>query len=414
MNINYNDSSMIVKYLQEFLYENYSHTVNISGKYDNNTHTSLISYLNLPVVSASSNVYRILQNQFPDLFIHWTISRGVDEFKFNSKPSTINYTSTDFLKYLGQIENQFKSIVNSLGWRIEEYPGYDYDNIDGITSPEISDSKFEIKIRAESRRNIFPNRDLLCMINQFNNGYYYSLSIYNDSNNPLVLNNTETSYSGRINFSEGYKLAIIPCIPDYEYTIGHGYNTPQTIYVGSSSYSVEETSYVQDVGVVIENINRYTINSGGSIVYRTAPNAKNIVIQMTYDKNSVSTINSNSDINRLLIISGNYSNSDIGIPFNEFILNPWTVHEKFISYLLEMSITQYSDKNNIAYLQNLVSKLSNYSYKIKSVGLYDDNLRSIIKQYQNSLNVSFALGLCDVETEALILLELDKEGIDYD
>jgi len=111
--------------------------------------------------------------------------------------------------------------------------------------------------------------------------------------------------------------------------------------------------------------------------------------------------------NDILAIYGSYDES-YSIPFEEFVGSPWAVHDKFMNYLLDMSITPYSDGTDIAFLQKMMSIL--YPNKMIEVnGYYDDTLKEIVNEFQVSNGISFSLGYLDVESEAL-MAELAKNG----
>lgn len=93
-----------------------------------------------------------------------------------------------------------------------------------------------------------------------------------------------------------------------------------------------------------------------------------------------------NNVNNLLIIDGHYD-KEINIPFKEFTTNDWVVHEKFYNYLLDMAIHPYSNSENITYLQKLLKEIypnlafdKSYFYN----GLYNDNVRNLVKDYQKS------------------------------
>lgn len=106
-----------------------------------------------------------------------------------------------------------------------------------------------------------------------------------------------------------------------------------------------------------------------------------------------SDYNEGDNVNNLLIIDGHYTD-DVNIPFSEFTKDDWVIHEKFFNYLLGMAIHEYSNSENITYLQKLLKEIyPEYSYN-KSFfypGNYSDNMRNIVRDYQHS-KVSYTLG----------------------
>ena len=99
------------------------------------------------------------------------------------------------------------------------------------------------------------------------------------------------------------------------------------------------------------------------------------------------------NVSNLLIIQGHYDKS-VNIPFSEFTTNNWTIHDKFFSYLFQMSITKYSNSEDISYLQKLLKEAypeHSYNSKFFYPGFYNDNMRSVMYDYQKS-KVSYTLG----------------------
>lgn len=93
-----------------------------------------------------------------------------------------------------------------------------------------------------------------------------------------------------------------------------------------------------------------------------------------------------NNVSNLLIIDGHYDNYT-NIPFNDFLVDDWVIHEKFFNYLLGMAIHNYSDSTNISYLQKLLKEIypehsedPNFFYP----GFYSDNMRQIVLDYQKS------------------------------
>lgn len=90
-----------------------------------------------------------------------------------------------------------------------------------------------------------------------------------------------------------------------------------------------------------------------------------------------------NNLSKLLVISGEYDRS-VGIPFSSFTSNPWIVHDKFTNYLLGMSITPYSESENITYLQELL-KLEYPEYQDDfRIGCFNDTMKELLLKYQKS------------------------------
>lgn len=107
-----------------------------------------------------------------------------------------------------------------------------------------------------------------------------------------------------------------------------------------------------------------------------------------------------NNVENLLIIDGHYD-KEVNIPFKEFTTNDWVIHEKFFNYLLGMSIHEYSNQDDISYLQKLLKEVYPqyiYNEDIFYPGYYSDNMKIILKDYQEK-KINYVLG------------DLNKDGI---
>lgn len=93
-----------------------------------------------------------------------------------------------------------------------------------------------------------------------------------------------------------------------------------------------------------------------------------------------------NNVSNILIIEGHYDKT-VNIPYDEFTINDWVIHEKFFNYLLNMAIHPYSDSENITYLQKLLKQIypeyaynKNYFYN----SVYNSNVRKMVYDYQKS------------------------------
>lgn len=92
------------------------------------------------------------------------------------------------------------------------------------------------------------------------------------------------------------------------------------------------------------------------------------------------------NVENLLIIDGHYD-KEVNIPFLDFVSDDWIIHEKFFNYLLDMSIQKYTNSEDITYLQKLLKEAyPEHSYDLNFFypGYYNDNMRTIVKDYQKS------------------------------
>jgi len=466
MNLNYESNNYLVKYLQTFLQENYSTSINVSGRYDSETHEYLLNYLRLPNTSNIEIINTALKADFVELFDRFILYRSSSDLVFVSK-----VYDTDTIRYIDDIRYELSDYVNKYGYVISE-----------LSNSNNSDTtKLRIVIKGKDKKDLFPNKDMLCLVNSFNNRYIYNMAIVDNIGQDDILHE-----------SAGYKVGVIPCEPNTTYGICHGYDHTTPIVVSSSMHSLKEIS-LGDISVD----NTVSVNLGVStfLNYTTSDTCKHLLIQMPHTSNIIDKtttvkvpvlvgdvnldnvvnktdrdllkgfIDSNtvlkgmqfvaantdtshktngqqvidnwdlaklddylegvvgnlgvvyydqlindgtSDYNKLLVIQGDYSN--LNVPAEEFITDPWSVHGKFLNYLMDIGITGYSNQDDIYYAQKLIGKLyTSYSY---NPGLFDSEMRTYIKEFQDSRDINFSFGYLDVETEAEILKILsDKGGI---
>lgn len=170
--------------------------------------------------------------------------------------------------------------------------------------------------------------------------------------------------------------------------------------------------------------------------------------------------NDNNEINKLLVVKGDVTStgkdSSINVPVDEYYKSPWAVHECFLPYIARLCITPYSLSDDIAYAQNLVDhvigtssirasntagvgtetefdKTKSGNYVRMATGFFDEeydrehsvsfkgtmSLRDIIKEYQVSAKLMFALGYMDLNTELsmrnnLVGIDVDLYSLDID
>lgn len=128
-----------------------------------------------------------------------------------------------------------------------------------------------------------------------------------------------------------------------------------------------------------------------------------------YDIDVVSDYEEGLNVSNLLIIDGHYDNS-VNIPFMDFVSDDWIIHEKFFNYLLGMAIHKYSNSEDITYLQKLLKEVypeHSYDRNFFYAGSFSDNMRNILKEYQES-KVSYTTGDLNkdnkISNEDLIML----------
>ena len=93
-----------------------------------------------------------------------------------------------------------------------------------------------------------------------------------------------------------------------------------------------------------------------------------------------------NNVSNILIIEGHYDKT-VNIPFDEFTNNDWIIHEKFYNYLLGMSIHQYSDSENITYLQKLLKQLyPEYAYNKEYFynSIFNQHIKDLVLDFQET------------------------------
>lgn len=327
MNINYGTENYMVRYLQAFLQENYSNTLRVTGIFDNLTHESLINYLKLPNVSTIDDIENEIINSYPDISRLFNIRREMEGLVFTSK-----YIDKETAEFIEANADSIKKLVASMGWILEstnDYVNYNMDinddgsvddkdrkiiydyifggvpippnmerradlNLDGAINQKdltlidnyLENGKLSIKIKSSGRKNIFPNNEMLCMINMFRNKFKYNMAIRDGIGQDDFVH---TNLSGE------YKIAVIESGPGEKYTIAHGSNKRTKLIIGSAP------TYEDDLEVLkVQDVVEIELNPGESYVYTTSKagtdpetgntnmDTRNLLIQCPSDMGSIS------------------------------------------------------------------------------------------------------------------------------
>jgi hypothetical protein len=370
MGIKLGDQSLQILYLQEFLKENYSSLVIPTGVYDSNTHSALKKYMSVPETIDQMSMIDNLKSNFGELFTKCSMTMGYDSLTFTS--------SKDVYDYLYEIRNDLRNYLNECRWVIKQY--------------DILDNPLTIVIKSNNNISLFPKKDLMCMVNLFENKFLYNKAIRDG----IGLDDfVHTNSSGT------YKISVISCSPNCNYTISHSGNKVTTVVVGSSRTQSTDISSLK-----LDNVQSYSIDSGKCAIYKTVSPANYLVVQ-------VSAIDSDTSINisKILILEGDHSGSSENIPFSNFSSDSWLLGDKFMSYVLGASINPRSSHEDINYVQKIIEYLDPEYAKIASPGVYDSTLISLIRKIQNDNNITFSLGYVDPSTEAYLLSEVNGSDL---
>lgn len=116
---------------------------------------------------------------------------------------------------------------------------------------------------------------------------------------------------------------------------------------------------------------------------------------------------------KMLVIKGDALNEDGVeiIPANDYYDDPWMVHEKFLSFLLDRCITPYSKAYDILYFKELYETDFPDIFKDqpkKFNGIYYDYIKEEVRKYQGRNGISFPLGYVDPETEFRVQQEASE------
>lgn len=99
------------------------------------------------------------------------------------------------------------------------------------------------------------------------------------------------------------------------------------------------------------------------------------------------------NVKNLLIIDGHYD-TDVNIPFMEFVQDDWVIHDKFFNYLLGIAINPYSNSEDISYIQKLLKDYypeHAYDSNFFQVGTYTDKMKALMSRYQKQ-RISYTRG----------------------
>lgn len=253
MNLLYETNNYVVRYLQAFLQENYSTTVSISGIYDSVTHNSLLNYLRMPNVASVDIFQRDLKSEYPELFDYFVIYRNKDDITFVSKSN-----NDETKEYMNNIRYDLMDYSKKYGYLVSEFTNYNNSDVD----------KLRIVIKSSGRENVFPNKDMLCMINAFTNDYMYGMAIRDGVGQDDI-----------IHTSDHYKVAVIPSEPNKEYTIAHGYTQVTPIVIASSQFYVDD---LRKGDLRVDEVLQLDLGANNGVKYTTSSTCKNLLVQMPY------------------------------------------------------------------------------------------------------------------------------------
>ena len=269
MNIKFGTDNFYVRYLKRFINHELDMPTALLGKFDKNDLKQLVKYLNLPNVKSMFEVDTEIIEKFPQLTELFTREFKNNIITYTSK--NIDETTSNFLR--DELDN-IKDYCDTVGWYIEdaldwvdiskdingdgkideidrdiiydimingrgshseaEYKRADI-NIDGVVdSTDINlfdeycrTGKLLLTIAKTDRKNLFPNKDMLIFVNQFDGTFLYNMAIRNGGNGGADDMPHE-------DLTNSYKIALYECKPGQKLSIAHNQSQPVRLVIGGS------------------------------------------------------------------------------------------------------------------------------------------------------------------------------------
>lgn len=324
MNIKFGMDNFYVRYLKRFLHQELNQdSNNILGKFDKRDLQQLVTYLNLPNVKNMFEVQKEIIEKFPLFATDFTIGLQNDVIVIKSKGIKKIYS-----EYLTDNLDAIKKYCKSVGWEvadINEWIDASKDlnsdgnidnedveilkdiilnnatysdpimkkadiNLDGkiddtdlsILNDYILNSNLYISIKKSSRKNYFPNKDMLIFINQFEGTFLYDYAIRDQIGVDDIPHPNE---------EKKYKIALYKCYPGQKVTIAHNFNKSVHMVIGSSPATLKQNI----PGFMLSNVKEIDLVQGAGYQYTcsnaadgTGYNAKWLCIQVPSDYGSLS------------------------------------------------------------------------------------------------------------------------------
>ena len=285
--INFNDTGLIVQYIQNFLKDNYDRTIHLSDVYDKETHKTLIHYLQQPEIISAHNMKNILINNFtyreenpPNALID---GGGIWNFNYEETPDSLRFYTRNIsdclingAKFITEHINEIESICNKYGWKLRDYTKFKKQNT-GI-------SKSEFFISKDNREQLLPTKDIIKMINLSTNDYILNKCFIDENN----------AYHGYIQDSKHYKISYIEAKPGDTFTITHGYKYACEMAIAYTEHTIDEIKYegyeVNNIISHLESSPYGELTPGTYEVYHIPEdsNCTYLLIQMPFSDNLVS------------------------------------------------------------------------------------------------------------------------------
>lgn len=218
MNIKFGMDNFYTRYLKRFLNYHLTRSSSVLGDFQVNDLKALIKYLNYPNTETIFEVQKKVIEKFPELSKLFVITLENDTILLSSRVIT-----TEASEYLQKNIDNIDDYCRELGWEVGDISNWidtNYDingdgridetdryilsdiinnnarysedimrradiNLDGFRNQEdinlldsyINSQKIYFKLKSEGRENIFPNKDMLVFVNQFEGEFLYDYAI---------------------------------------------------------------------------------------------------------------------------------------------------------------------------------------------------------------------------------------------
>lgn len=391
------DTGYLVNYIETFLSEYYSSSIIMQNNYTSDVHNTLIKYLVSPeVVDHNLFISRLktslIDNNDYNIMSNFSIKYRLDDIYITTK-STSN---------IQKIKDWFNSNVN-----MSNFKEFIYNNGWKISKINIEEMPYTIVLMENGINPPFIKRDALKMVNYFTNKFIYNKTFINGFSGQIENDRTNT-----------HRLFVMDCEPNTKYCIG---TNTATFSIFSISSSILSKSDIKTGTEVRNQITDIRVNSGEMFEYETGNNIQSIIIESLYHvNNSLNEVDSSYIINDFLILqcskeeigdlnNRNNSSSSLYVPTDIYCNNPWTLNDRFMSFITGHAINPNSNKEDIYKIQKYINKIYNKEYIEYSYGIYDNTLRNLVKRFQIDNNLYYCDGYVCPDTE--LKLRLTAEGV---
>lgn len=304
MNIKFGMNNFYTRYLKRFLNYHLVRTSSVLGDFNVDDLRLLIKYLNYPNTETIFETEKKVIQEFPELSRYFIITMQTTEIVFTAK--TISVEISNFLQNNLDTINNF---CKKLGWEIgtiSNWMDINYDinsdgridetdrrilndivnngaiysddimkkadlNLDGFRNHDdivlleeyMNSHKIAFTIRSEGRNNIFPNKDMLIFINQFEGDFLYNYAIRDNNGYTDIIHKSEPNRITDI----GTKVGLYKCTPNQKITIAHDSTSTAHLVIGCSS----EVQRKNVTSLMLTDVVEIDLKPGESYQYTTTP-----------------------------------------------------------------------------------------------------------------------------------------------